>query len=53
MFHLSGYYRTLRQYLATPKGAHDSRDYAKAVGLILLTMAVVCLILYFVGGGSL
>ncbi len=53
MFHLSGYYRTLRQYLATTKGTHDSRDYAKAVGLILLTMAVVCLILYFVGGVSL
>ena len=53
MFPLSGYYRTLRQYLATPKGAHDSRDYARAVMLMLLTMAAVCLILYLVGGVSL
>ncbi|SHK75669.1 hypothetical protein SAMN05216582_11620 [Selenomonas ruminantium] len=53
MFRLSGYYRTMRQYLATPKGAHDSRDYARAVLLIMLTMAVVYLILYFVGGASL
>ncbi|BAL84029.1 hypothetical protein SELR_23210 [Selenomonas ruminantium subsp. lactilytica TAM6421] len=53
MFHLSGYYRTLRQYLATPKGAHDSRDYARALLLMLLTMVVVCLILYFVGWVSL
>ncbi|SDP36624.1 hypothetical protein [Selenomonas ruminantium] len=53
MFHLSGYYRTLRQYLATPKGAHDSRDYARALLIMLLTMVVVCLILYFVGGVSL
>ena len=53
MFHLSGYYRTLRQYLASPKGAHDSRDYARALLLMLLTMVVVCLILYFVGGVNL
>ncbi len=53
MFPLSGYYRTLRQYLSTPKGAHDSRDYARALMLILLTMVIVCLILYFVGGVTL
>lgn len=53
MFHLFGYYRTLRQYLASPKGAHDSRDYAHAVMLMLLTMMFVCLFLYFVGGVSL
>lgn len=35
-----GYVRTVRQYLATPKGARDTRDYARAAALILLTMAV-------------
>lgn len=47
---LRGYWRTLRQYLATPKGAHDSRDYAKALLLILLTIAVIYLLLYAGGG---
>ena len=53
MFHLSGYYRTLRQYLATPKGTHDSRDYARAALWMLVTMAGICLMMYFVGGMSL
>lgn len=50
MLDLCGYYRTLRQYLATPKGAHDSRDYARAVLLIVLTM-VLCYLLIYLGGG--
>ncbi|MBP8599178.1 MAG: hypothetical protein KBI24_08220 [Selenomonas sp.] len=42
---LTGYLRTMRQYLATPKGRHDSRDYARAVLLIVLSMLLVWLVL--------
>jgi hypothetical protein len=41
---LTGYGRTLRQYLATPKGRHDARDYSQAVLIILLTMLVALLV---------
>ena len=47
---LCGYWRTLRQYLATPKGQHDSLDYGKALLLIILTMVLACLGLYMWGG---
>ena len=47
-----GYLRTIRQYLATPKGAHDSRDYAKAAALILLTMAAAAELLLLWRGGA-
>lgn len=40
MIKFRGYLRTIRQYLATPKGAHDACDYARAAVLILLTMAL-------------
>ena len=50
MFHLQGYYRAMRQYLSTPKGAHDSKDYVRAVLLIVLTIAAVYLLLYMWGG---
>ena len=45
-----GYWRTWRQYLSTPKGAHDSRDYARAMLFIILTIAVIYLMLYAGGG---
>ncbi|MCR5757519.1 MAG: hypothetical protein K6F95_06400 [Selenomonas sp.] len=47
---LRGYWHTLRQYLATPKGRHDSRDYGRALLLILLTIALAYLCLYVWGG---
>lgn len=47
-----GYIRTVRQYLATPKGARDARDYARAAALILLTMAVTMGLLLGRGGAS-
>ena len=34
----------VRQYLATPKGAFDARDYLKAAGLMLLSMAALALV---------
>ena len=37
---IGGYLRTMRQYLATPKGAFD----AKAAGLMLLSMAALALV---------
>ena len=45
MNRLAGYLRTLRQYLATPKGRHDSHDYAQAALLIVLTILLVWLVL--------
>lgn len=39
-----GYLRTLRQYLATPKGAFDARDYLKAALLMLASMAALAMI---------
>ena len=47
---IGGYVRTIRQYLATPKGAHDSRDYGRAILLILLTI-ILLLVLLIVGEG--
>ncbi len=41
---IGGYLRTMRQYLATPKGAFDARDYLKAAGLMLLSMAALALV---------
>ncbi len=39
-----GYFRTLRNYLRTPKARHDFKDYARAGSLILLTALIVGLI---------
>ncbi len=47
---LRGYWRTLRQYWATPKGRHDSLDYGKAVLFILLTILLAYVGLYVWGG---
>lgn len=41
---IGGYLLTMRQYLATPKGAFDARDYLKAAGLMLLSMAALALV---------
>lgn len=38
---LYGYIRTVKQYLATPKGSHDAKDYGRAVLLIVMTIGVV------------
>ncbi len=38
---LLGYWRTLRQYLATAKGQHDFFDDLRALLLIALTIALV------------
>lgn len=46
-----GYLRTLRQYLKTPKGAFDARDYLRAVLLMLLSMtAAACLMSWILEG---
>ncbi|WP_199663296.1 hypothetical protein [Mitsuokella sp. AF33-22] len=46
-----GYLRTLRQYLKTPKGAFDARDYLQAVLLMLLSMAAAaCLMNWILEG---
>ena len=42
---ICGYIRTIRQYLATPKGAHDSKDYGRAILLILLSIIVLLALL--------
>lgn len=36
-----GYLRTIRQYLGTQKGWHDTVDYLRAIVIIGATMAVV------------
>lgn len=46
-----GYLRTLRQYLKTPKGAFDARDYLRAMLLMLLSIAAaVCLLNWILEG---
>lgn len=40
-----GYLRTLRQYLSTPKGAFDARDYLKAAMLMAVSMVLLALLL--------
>ncbi|MBO5652113.1 MAG: hypothetical protein J5908_11610 [Selenomonas sp.] len=47
---LFGYWRTLRQYLATPKGRHDSRDYGRALLFMALTIVLIYIGLYVWGG---
>ena len=44
---LLGYWRTLRQYLATAKGRHDFLEYIQAILMITATIAVVWTILRF------
>ena len=38
---IAGYLRTIRNYLKTPKGKHDTLDYLKAFALIVLTTLIV------------
>ena len=47
---LAGWYRAFRDYLRTPKGAFDFKDYLRAMLLIILTCALLILLLY-IGGG--
>jgi hypothetical protein len=47
---LKGWYIALREYLRTPKGAFDCRDYLKAFLLIILTCAL-CMFVLHLGGG--
>ncbi len=42
---IHGYIRTIAQYLATPKGSHDAKDYGRAILLIAVTIGVVLAIL--------
>ena len=39
-----GYVRTLRNYLHSPKGSHDFKDYARALVIILLTALIIFLV---------
>ncbi len=48
---LKGWYRALREYLRTPKGAFDFKDYLRALLLIILTCALIIMILQ-IGGGQ-
>ena len=52
MTKFSGYLRTIRQYLATPKGRHDVCDYARAAAMLLLTMAGGVELLWLLRGGA-
>lgn len=51
MKEIIGYLRTLRAYTRTRKGRHDSLDYARALLLILATMALALAVVYLAGGG--
>ncbi len=42
---LWGYFKTLRAYLKTPKGAFDARDYGRAVLFIALSSMAAALLL--------
>lgn len=46
MRRLIGYWRTMRQYAASPKGRLDLRDYLYA-GVIFLLLCTVLLLLLF------
>ncbi|SFT74262.1 hypothetical protein SAMN02910356_01890 [Selenomonas sp. GACV-9] len=50
---LTGYVRTIRQYLATPKGCHDAKDYGRALLYMLLTMVGGLALLAGLEGGAL
>ncbi|WP_314653313.1 hypothetical protein [uncultured Selenomonas sp.] len=43
MRRLIGYWRTMRQYAASPKGRHDLRDYLYAGATFLLLCTVLLL----------
>lgn len=53
MNRLTGYGRTIRQYLATTKGRHDAKDYGRAILIILLTMLAGLALLASWEGGAL
>ena len=40
-----GYLRTIKNYLRTPKGRHDTLDYLKAFIIIILTTLIVMVVL--------
>ena len=48
MQRLMGYLRTLRQYLASPKGRRDTLDALRAGAFFLLITAIVLIILSIV-----
>ncbi|MBR1807700.1 MAG: hypothetical protein IJ774_15115 [Selenomonadaceae bacterium] len=39
-----GYVRTLKNYLRTPKGHHDIKDFARAGAVILFTSLIIYLL---------
>lgn len=45
-----GYGKTLKQYLTSPKGEHDAKDYGKAILLIILTIIGSIVIISWLGG---
>ena len=47
---LLGWYRAFRDYLGTPKGAFDFKDYLRALLLIILTCALLISLIYAGGG---
>ena len=46
---IKGWYRAFREYLATPKGAFDFKDYARALLMVILTCVLLILLLYWGG----
>ena len=46
---LFGYVRTIRQYLASPKGGRDVRDWARAAFFAALTATAAIWILHEMG----
>ncbi len=47
---LVGYIRAWRAYVKTPKGAHDTRDYGRALLLVAATVLLIWLLMYLGGG---
>ena len=43
---MTGYLRTLRNYLRTEKGWHDFLDYLRAAAIILLTSLILGLVIW-------
>ena len=48
MIKVGGYLRTLKNYIATPKGRHDVLDYFRALIIIALTSALIMSIVKFI-----
>lgn len=45
-----GYGITLKQYLNSPKGEHDAKDYGMAMLIIILTIIISIVIISWLGG---